>query len=165
VSPAGNGLRLGGSSRNGSSSAFGAGSAAVVGALRGGGSDSAVGSRLRNGVAAGNIDDESPPHYDEGYADDDDIAGAYSTNLGDVYEPLNQLTSPHWSFSNVDRNREDGDSDVVAFDDDDRNHMAEVLGDEMSFPPGNSSPVGEMEHIAPVEIDDAELTEIHIKED
>ncbi|KAF2448699.1 UCH-domain-containing protein [Karstenula rhodostoma CBS 690.94] len=166
VSPSGNGLRLGGSSRNGSSSAFGAGNGTVVGALRGGGSDSGAGSLLRNGVGAGNLDDESPPEYDEGYADDDDVAGAYSTNLEDVYPPLHSRLggSPNWSFNNVERARDDGDSDAVAFDDEERDRMVEDFGDEMSFAPGNSSPVG-MEHVAPVAVDDAELAEIHIKED
>lgn len=164
MSPSGNGLRLGGS--NGSSSASGAGNVAVVGALRGGGSGSGAGSLLRNGVVAGNLDDESLPDYDEGYADDDDVVGAYPTNLEDMYAPLhNRLGgSPNWSFNNVEKDREDGDSDAVAFDDEERDRMAEDFGDELSFAPGNSSPVG-MDHVAPVAVDDAELAEIHIKED
>ncbi|KAF9737155.1 ubiquitin carboxyl-terminal hydrolase [Paraphaeosphaeria minitans] len=167
VSPSGNGLRLGGSSRNGSSGAFRAGSGAVVGALRGGGSDGA-GSLLRNGVAAGTLDDESPPGYeDEGYADDDDVAGAYPTTVEDVYAPLHSRLggSPNWSFNNVNRDRNGGDSDVVAFDEEERDRMAEDFGEELSFAPGHSSPVGEMELIAPVDVDDAELAEIRLKGD
>ncbi|CAI6337619.1 unnamed protein product [Periconia digitata] len=85
-SPAGNGLRLGGLSRNGSSSAFGTG----AGVLRGGGSVGA-GNLALNGAAVGTLgadDDGAPPSYsamDEGY-DDSTYAGdrtwGFSSLLG-----------------------------------------------------------------------------------
>lgn len=136
----------------------------AVGALRGGGSDSGAGSLLRSGAAAGSLDESPPEYVDEGYADDDDVA---QPNLEELYAPLhNRLGgSPEWSFDNVNRAREDGDSDVVAFDDDERDRMVEDFGDELGFPPGNSSPVGEMEVIPPAEPYDEELAEIRLKED
>lgn len=167
VSPSGNGLRLGGSSRNGSSSAFGAGTGAVVGALRGGGSDLAAGSHLRNGVAAENLDDDSPPGYvdDEGYADDDN----YAANLEDVYAPLNGRFAndePNWSFGSVDRNHGDDDSDVAALDEEDRDRMLEDFGDELdTVAQPNSSPAADVKHVLPIPVEDAELAEIHVKSD
>lgn len=109
-SPAGNGLRLGDSSRNGSSSAGAVGAGAAV--LRGDGYQrSAAGSRPKSGAAAVNLsdeDDEDLPPYadeDEGYAED-----SYSTNpwtAGDSDRPM-------WSFNALSENtiRNDNDSDT-----------------------------------------------------
>lgn len=102
-SPAGNGLRLDGSSRNGSSSAFAAG--AVV--QRGGGSVGA-GSLALNGAAVGTrgadhhddeeLEDQLPSYkgFDEGYD-----------------EPMNMNSyAPTWGFGSITRD-EDNASDQV----------------------------------------------------
>ncbi|KAF2443488.1 hypothetical protein P171DRAFT_486220 [Karstenula rhodostoma CBS 690.94] len=56
---------------------------------------------------------------DQASEQNDDVAGAYRTNLEDVYAPLPNPPrgSPSWSFNNVDRDSEDDDSDFMAFDD------------------------------------------------
>ncbi|PVI05610.1 UCH-domain-containing protein [Periconia macrospinosa] len=116
-SPAGNGLRLDGSSRNGSSSAFATG----AGALRGGGSAGA-GSLVLSGAAAGTpgVDDEEldPPPYDEGFSEP-------SLDLAAVYAPLHNATQSTWNFASLTDDApmqgEDGDdaaSDQVNAGDD-----------------------------------------------
>ncbi|KAJ4294107.1 hypothetical protein N0V90_007797 [Kalmusia sp. IMI 367209] len=164
VSPSGNGLRLDGSSRNGSSSAFGVG--AVVGALRGGGSGGA-GSLLRNGAAAGNHDDDgSPPDYNE----DEGFDEPMSYNLSEVYAPLHQRINeePTWNFGGV-RTFGDDDSDGAALGEDDlQTRMTEDFGDDEMFAPGNSTPLGDddsVQQVMPALVEDNELAEIHIKHD
>ena len=109
-SPAGNGLRLGDSSRNGSSSAGAVGAGAAV--LRGDGYQrSAAGNRPKNGAAAANLsddDDEDLPPYadeDEGFAED-----SYNTNPWAAAE----TDRPMWSFNALSDNpvRNDNDSDT-----------------------------------------------------
>jgi ubiquitin carboxyl-terminal hydrolase 4/11/15 len=95
-SPAGNGLRLGDSSRNGSSSAGAVAAGAV--ALRGGGYPrSAAANRPKNEVAAASPSDDEDelPAYgeDEGYADD----VPYNTNTN-IWEDTDQ---PAWSFNGL----------------------------------------------------------------
>ncbi|KAF1972356.1 UCH-domain-containing protein [Bimuria novae-zelandiae CBS 107.79] len=160
VSPSGNGLRLGGSSHNGSSSAFGAGTGAVVGALRGGGSALGAGSLLRNGVAAGNLDKDSPPTYeeDEGYGDDEDADTATQP-----YFDMPYSNQPAWNFDNI-RAREEDDSDNAALDEGDaENRMSEDFGDDIF--PGHSTPIMEMDTVLPEPVQDDEPAEIHIKND
>ena len=154
-------MRLGGSSRNGSSSAFAAGTGAGVGVLRGGGS-ALAGSPLRSGAAAGSHSADSPPpgyeDEDEGYGDED-IAGTQPLSTEDVYTSL----GPSWNWSNVDKERGDSDSDNVAFDDDDaRDRMQEDFGDESW--PGNSTPATmEVDTVLPLLVEDDNLAEIHVE--
>jgi ubiquitin carboxyl-terminal hydrolase 4/11 len=158
ASPAGNGSRLGGSSRNGSSSA---GTGAAVAPLRGGGSTSGITAgnlaRSEAGVAnldedeATDVDQDPPPPYDEGYADDEDAYGDI-TNIGEVYAPLYHQSDPVWNFSAV-RNSAANDTDDV-FDETASN--APELGsagsedlqsrmmdfpDEMGTRPGRTTPL------------------------
>jgi ubiquitin carboxyl-terminal hydrolase 4/11/15 len=112
-SPAGNGLRLGDSSRNGSSSAGAVAAGAV--ALRGGGYPrSAAANRPKSGVAAGSLsdDDELPPYGDdEGYDDN----APYASN---PWEP--ETDQPVWSFSGLGSTQmgrtNDSDDDGAASD-------------------------------------------------
>jgi ubiquitin carboxyl-terminal hydrolase 4/11/15 len=114
--PAGNGLRLDGLSRNGSSSAL---HVVGAGALRGG-SDEAAGNLVPSGVAAGD-EEELPGYDDEGYgAGEDEGFGSYES-----YEPV-------WNFSNVERR-----SSNIGSDDDD------VFDDAASNAPNMGSMVGE----------------------
>ncbi|RAR01296.1 cysteine proteinase [Stemphylium lycopersici] len=105
-SPAGNGLRLGDSSRNGSSSAGAVGAGAGV--LRGGGYQrSAVGSRPKSGAAAESLSDDELPAYgddDEGYAEDSNPSNPWAA----------ETDQPIWSFSGINGNsiRNDNDSDT-----------------------------------------------------
>ncbi|EUC28845.1 hypothetical protein COCCADRAFT_8845 [Bipolaris zeicola 26-R-13] len=106
-SPAGNGLRLGDSSRNGSSSAGAVGAGAA--ALRGDGFQrSAAGSRQKNGVAAANLsdDDDLPPYADE---DEGFVEDSYSNNPW-----ATDNDQPMWSFNALSDNaaRNDNDSDT-----------------------------------------------------
>ncbi|KAF1942844.1 cysteine proteinase [Clathrospora elynae] len=154
-SPSGNGLRLGDSSRNGSSSAGAA--VAGVGALRGGGlALSAAGNHRRNGAGAGNLSDEDeigmpPPAYDgndEGYDDAENT-------IGDLYTPLDRWDSnsdqPMWSFNNLDSTTRNRDSDDAASDapasvggdNDLRSRMLEDFGEELGTRPGVSTPTRE----------------------
>lgn len=149
-SPSGNGLRLGDSSRNGSSSAFGVG----AGALRGGGSASVGNLQLKGAAAETAEDDDSemlmgqdePPSYDdEGYGggvDDDDANFQGINNHVDVagmYAPLYEQsgmgpyygndTGPAWSFANVgSRNMDDDTFDDAASD---APNMGSTGGDDL----------------------------------
>ena len=148
-SPAGNGLRLDGSSRNGSSSAFAAG--AGVGALRGAGSGAAGNPALKGAGAA--MDDELP-ESDEGYVagDDDEPASRY----GSLYAPLLTNPQPAWSFNDL---HPDGDETGDVFDDDASSNapnlageslgdrLLEDFGDEMGdvmHHPGMGTPTGDV---------------------
>ncbi|KAF1961868.1 UCH-domain-containing protein [Byssothecium circinans] len=173
-SPSGNGLRLGESSRNGSSSAFGAG----AGALRGGGS-AGVGSPALNEVGAETLDDEpddAPPSYeDEGYVEGLDLQGGYG--------PMNNYTATsyttqEWSFATVD---ELGDTDANlhdAFHADDASdgpQQGSPLGERMrdfedddfsGLAPGQSTPLGQDEEIPLLgQPDDGEVAEISLEPD
>jgi ubiquitin carboxyl-terminal hydrolase 4/11/15 len=157
--PAGNGLRLDDSSRNGSSSAL---HVVGAGALQGGGSDEAAGSLVRSGVGAGMVDDELPEYNeDEGYGGgyDDGGLGSYGN-----YEPV-------WNFANVGRRGSDAGSDEDVFDDaasnapnmgsrtgdDLDNRMLEDFGDDVigqdGTLPGMSTPLEE-EPVVDVRLDD-----------
>jgi ubiquitin carboxyl-terminal hydrolase 4/11/15 len=155
ASPAGNGLRLDGSSRNGSSSAFAAGAGAGVRREAGSGG---VGNLATKEAGAGTLEDELPnynEHDDEGYgAGDEDVPG---TNMDTFYGPLTNNSygyhAPVWSFDSITQN--DGTDDV--FDDgassnapnlaseslDDR--LLEDFGDELGdvvHHPGMGTPIG-----------------------
>jgi ubiquitin carboxyl-terminal hydrolase 4/11/15 len=154
-SAAGNGLRLGDSSRNGSSSAFGA----AAGAL-GGGSTSA-GSLPLNGAAAGTADDDSEmldqgpaPPYDEGYAGGDADDGVFAAETaGGFYNGSN-----NWSFANIpdthstttgdlDDTFDDTASDLPNMAGEDlQSRMLEDFGDDMGdgIQPGMSTPLEEV---------------------
>lgn len=110
-SPAGNGLRLGDSSRNGSSSAGAVGAGAAV--LRGDGYQrSAAENRQKSGAAAVNLsddDDEDLPPYadeDEGFVED-----SYNNNTPWITDN----DRPMWSFNALSDNpiRNDNDSDTA----------------------------------------------------
>lgn len=122
---AGNGLRLGDSSRNGSSSAGAA--AAGVGALRGGGSAlSTAAKRPGSAAAVATLDDEDdtlPSYQDEGYGGDEDE----SFNGVDSYAQLNQWDDqPVWSFDGIKHSNLD-DDDVAS----DAVNMGSDGGDEL----------------------------------
>jgi ubiquitin carboxyl-terminal hydrolase 4/11/15 len=123
-SPAGNGLRLDGSSRNGSSSAFAVGAGA--GALRGGGSGGA-GNPALNGAGA-ETDVELPDYdqLDEGYGagDEDGPSADYAPN----YAPLLASTDPGWSFDQINNNM-DGTGDV--FDEDASSNAPNLAGESL----------------------------------
>ncbi|KAF2105941.1 hypothetical protein BDV96DRAFT_607854 [Lophiotrema nucula] len=151
-SPSGNGLRLGDSARNGSSSAGAA--AAGVGALRGGGSALARENHPQNGAAVETQADEEtddPPAYDEGYGggedeDDANFNGVPHIDIEQLYQPLydNPVygggyhnTEPGWSFNGLGGGMGGGggggeDTDD-AFDDtaSDAPMMGSATGDEV----------------------------------
>ena len=174
-SPAGNGSRLGDSSRNGSSSAGAA--AAGVGALREGGyRHSAAESHLRNGVAAGSLSDDEadtlPPAYhdaDEGFHD-----GYGAPSLTELYAPLNRYDDAAWSFDAIGQSRNAQDSDDAASDaasdapnlgsmgaDDLDDRMLEDFGDDMGTRPGVSTPTDGIS----VEQGNDDVTEIRLRAD
>lgn len=156
ASPSGNGLRLDGSSRNGLSSAFGAG--AAVGALRGGGSGGTAGSLLRNGAAAGSHEeDDSPPDYD-----DEGFDEPFNNNgLRQAYAPLDG----DWSFDGVRTFDDDSDGAAMGDDDFQSRMTTDFDPDEEMTAPGNSTPQGEedgIQQVIPALInDDDNLAEIH----
>lgn len=153
--PAGNGLRLDGSSRNGSSSAL---HVVGAGALRDG-LDEAAGSLVPSGAAAGD-EEELPAYDDEGYgAGEDEGFGGYGS-----YEPV-------WNFANVGRRGSDMASEDEVFDDaasnapnmgsmvgeDLGNRILEDFGDDVigqdGMVPGMSTPLEE-EPVVDVRLDD-----------
>lgn len=149
-------MRLGGSSRNGSSSAFAAGIGAGAGALRGGGS-ALVGSHLQSGAAVGNHTDDthlSAYEVDEGYVDEEPA------------QPLDDERGygPTWNWDGLNNQKGDSDSDNVAFDADDAgNRMLEDFDDEPSWQETTSTPLTvDMETVVPVPADDDDLAEIHV---
>jgi ubiquitin carboxyl-terminal hydrolase 4/11/15 len=118
-SPAGNGLRLDGSSRNGSSSAFAAGAGAA--ALRGAGSG-AAGNRASSAAEA-ETHDELPDYEDEGYgAGDDDRPGQYNAL---VANPQN------WNFDNLSNVQGSAPDDGDVFDDDTSSNAPNMAGEEL----------------------------------
>jgi ubiquitin carboxyl-terminal hydrolase 4/11 len=163
-------LRLDGSSRNGSSSAFTAG--AGVGALRGAGSGGAGNLALKE--AAAETQDDELPDYDEGYgAGDEDVPSApYG---GALYAPLHN--QPVWNFNSIATL--DGTDDV--FDDaassnapnlageDLGDRLLEDFGDELGgdvvHHPGMGTPVGGVADDTQ-DIGDDDVVDIHVsKED
>jgi ubiquitin carboxyl-terminal hydrolase 4/11/15 len=175
-SPAGNGLRLGGSSRNGSSRAGAAG--AGVGALRGDGSALSAaatpqGSLARSGAEAETLEENSPPdYYDETFHEDEGFSGI-DTDAGGMYGPVVPYSEgPLWSFDGLGGSTRANDSDDVASDAPDlgsdngeylAERMMEDFGDDLHADPGVSTPVHNFQ--APSGGDDDEVTEIRIGSD
>lgn len=167
--PAGNGLRLGDSSRNGSSRAGAV--AAGVGAQRGqaGGSQHlTAGTRQKNGVAAGvaslseddDVMDTGLPQYqDEGYDDTQDDGATYNSYEDvNTYGSANMFDEPVWSFTTLG-DRANGDSDDAASDvpalgsiggDDLSSRMLEDFGDDVGPLPGRSTPEEGIVGLVPV---------------
>jgi ubiquitin carboxyl-terminal hydrolase 4/11/15 len=177
-SPAGNGLRLGGSSRNGSSRAGAAG--AGVEALRGGGSALSAaaipqGSLARSGAEAETREDNSPPGYedDETYYEDEGFSGI-DTDAGAMYGPVVPYhDEPIWSFDGLGGgSTRANDSDDVASDAPDlgsdngeylEQRMLEDFGDDLGRHPGASTPVHNVQPVSGG--DDEEVKEIRIGAD
>lgn len=175
----GNGLRLDASSRNGSSSAFTAGTGAVAGAaaLRGGGSQlSRVGKTAGVGAETGDLsDDEDLPPYasemypDEGYDDaDTDGFGGVGT-----YAPLSNIyNEPVWSFGgNIGGGstlRANGSDDGAASDepadgsDTAENRLIEAFGDDLTTHPGVSTPIEGIQPLLGGELGDGDVHEIRV---
>jgi ubiquitin carboxyl-terminal hydrolase 4/11/15 len=181
----GNGQRLDASSRNGSSSAFTAGTAAAVGAgaLRGGGSLPLSGraSLLKNGVGAASLSDEevddalpmtdgTHDETDEGFVDADD-----NVSYG-AFNGYDNEQGPVWSFdglghSSTQRNHNDSDDDVAsdapnlgsedgagALD----NRLLEDFGDDVLGHPGSSTPVEGIQPSLGGERGDGDVHEIRV---
>lgn len=174
-SPAGNGLRLGDSSHNGSSSAGGV--VVGVGALRGGGSLlSAAESRLKNVAGAESLNEDDvdmpPPAYDEGFVDSEE-----PEYLSEMYGPLNRYGSdtPLWSFDTLSHGRGmDHEFDDAASDapnpgstgtEDFSNRLAEEFGeDDLGPRPGVSTPTeGIQATLGPSEDGDDDVAEIRLR--
>jgi ubiquitin carboxyl-terminal hydrolase 4/11/15 len=187
-SDSGNGRRLDASSRNGSSSAFTAGTGVVAGAgaLRGGGSHqlSGRGSLPKNGAGVANLSDEDEDdsllHMNDGAADSQDEG---FVDAEDLYEPLNRYdtyaddTGPVWSFegigsSSLQQNRLNNDSDDVASDtpnlgsdggEELGNRLLEDFGDDIvGSHPGVSTPVEGIDLSMAGDKDDGDVHEIRV---
>lgn len=175
-SPAGNGLRLGDSSRNGSSSAGAV--VAGAGALHGDGSQLlAQGSRLKNAAGVESLSEDEmdmpPPAYnDEGFHD------AETDYIGDMYAPLNRYDEPVWSFDTLSHSRsEDRDFDETASDtpnlgsagaEELENRLIEDFGDDViGTRPGVSTPTeGIQATLGPgTDGDDDDVAEIRLRSD
>jgi ubiquitin carboxyl-terminal hydrolase 4/11/15 len=173
---AGNGSRLGDSSRNGLSRAGAAG--AGVGVLGAGGSAlSGVGTHHRNAAEAESLTDDDPPAFDddEGYGDYDENFDDINTGGGvtDMYAPRSRYDDPPaWSFDNLkSSNRIGDDSDDVASDapnlgSDGRENLEsrlmEDFGDDLDGHAGESTPVEGIPPRLGGEEGDGEVTEIRI---
>ena len=165
-------MRLGDSSRNGSSSAFGAG----AGALRGGGSAGA-GSLALNGAGAGVLEDDAedilPSYEDEGFSE--------GMDLQETYAPMNKnyatggYGSQEWSFAGLDNGTDNDATLRDAFDADDasdgpqqgspiENRMQDFEDDDdlSGLAPGQSTPLGQDEEIPLLEQPDDEVAEIRL---
>ncbi|KAF3036830.1 CSN-associated deubiquitinating enzyme Ubp12 [Didymella heteroderae] len=177
-SPAGNGSRLGGSSRNGSSRAGAAGAGAGV--LRGDGSALSAaanpqGTIARNGAGLETLDGTSPPDYDdETFGDDEGFSGIDTEGGGSMmYGPVAPRyleDGPTWSFDTLGARGNDSDdasSNAPALGSDNgeylQERMMEDFGDDDSTPyPGTSTPI----HFEPPSgVDDDEVKEIRIEAD
>ncbi|KAF2126189.1 cysteine proteinase [Dothidotthia symphoricarpi CBS 119687] len=164
---AGNGLRLGDSSRNGSSSVGAA--AAGAGALRGGGSAlSIVANRPGSAAGVATLDDEDdtlPPYNDEGYGGDEDDS---FSGVGTYAQLNNWDDQPVWSFDglkNSSLQEDDVASDMVNLGsggaDDLNNRMLEDFGDE--YHAGATTPTDEGIHpLLGGEDGDDPVAEIHV---
>jgi ubiquitin carboxyl-terminal hydrolase 4/11/15 len=177
----GNGQRLDASSRNGSSSAFTAGTGVAAGAaaLRGVGSHqhSGRGSTLKSGAGVANLSDngdEYLPPYVDGVNDEAD-EGFHDGE--DMYEPLNQYgfdEGPVWSFEGLGasslRNHDASDDDVASDapnlgsegGDLLENRLLEDFGDEMVGHPGSSTPVEGIQPMLGGEMGDGDVHEIRV---
>ena len=173
-SPAGNGSRLGDSSRNGSSRAGAAGAGA--GALHGDGSALSVavtpqGNLAKSGAGVGTQEDNSPPSYnDETFYEGNNFNDIDADASGMPYGPLapSYLDEPAWSFDNLGGSNRANDSDDVASDAPDlgsdngeylEQRMLEDFGDdELGTHPGASTPVHSFRPVT--EGDDEEVAEI-----
>lgn len=170
---AGNGQRLGDSSRNGSSSAFGV----AAGALALG--SASAGNLPLNGAAAGTADDDSEmldqgpaPAYDEGYGGGD---GDSVFEEAPAY-PGFQAINTEWSFAALHQDQQSVTTEVDedAFDDagsdmpmgaadDLSSRMLEDFGDELGdgIQPGMSTPLEE--EVPPeviLDVDEDEVTNV-----
>lgn len=155
-------MRLGDSSRNGSSSAFAVGAGAA--ALRGDGS-AGVGSLALKGAGAETLDDElddPPPSYDdEGYGEGEHAA----IDIESMYQPLHERhEAPVWDFTNHGV-EDDAASVAPNLGDDDAmsDRLMNDFGDEL-MAPGSNSPIMDDEPM-PSLLHDEEVAEIHLKED
>lgn len=175
-SPAGNGSRLGGSSRNGSSrvGAVGAG----AGVLRGDGSALSAaaipqGSLARKGAGPETLEGVSPPDYydDETLGDDENFSGVDTEgNMGGPYAPA-YLDQPQWSFNAIGSARgndsDDASSNAPALGSDSGDYlqerMLEDFGDDTTTYPGASTPLHTFQPASGV--DDEDVKEIHIHGD
>ncbi|KAF1927490.1 UCH-domain-containing protein [Didymella exigua CBS 183.55] len=178
-SPAGNGSRLGGSSRNGSSRAGAAG--AEAGVLYGDGSALSAaaiprGTLARNGAGLESLDGNSPPDYDDETLGDDEGFSGIDTQGGGgmLYGPVAPRyldDGPTWSFDTLAAGRgndsDDALSNAPALGSDNGEYleqrMMEDFGDDESTPfPGTSTP---MHFEPPSGVDDEEVKEIRIEAD
>lgn len=162
-SDSGNGQRLDASSRNGSSSAFTAGTGVAAGAavLRGGGSQLSRGSLLKNGVAAESQSDDEyglPPYANNDGANDEDDEGFVDADettdlIDDMYAPLHAYSydEPIWSFQNVNtsslnnQQSDDAASDMPNLGSEGgeqlQDRIAMDFADDEEMHPGASTPV------------------------
>jgi len=174
-SPTGNGLRLGDSSRNGSSSAGAV--AAGVEVLRGGGSQlSAAGSHLRKGTSAESLSEDEmamlPSYADEGYHEAEDTS---DFNLNDVSAPSGRHDQPLWSFQGLNHSGTTGqESDDAASDapnlgslggDDLSTRMLQDFGDDIGTRPGMSTPIEGIPPLLGGEDRDDDVAEIRLRGD
>jgi ubiquitin carboxyl-terminal hydrolase 4/11/15 len=186
-SDSGNGRRLDASSRNGSSSAFtaGTGVAAGAGVLHGGGSHqhSGRGSLPRNAAGVANLsdddEDDSLLHTNDGAADSQDEGFVDAEDLyqrQDQYGTYADDMGPVWSFegigsSSLQQNRLN-DSDDVASDtpnlgsdggEELGNRLLEDFGDDIvGSHPGVSTPVEGIEVSMAGDKDDGDVHEIRV---
>ncbi|KAF2629310.1 UCH-domain-containing protein [Macroventuria anomochaeta] len=179
-SPAGNGSRLGGSSRNGSSRAGAAGAGAGV--LRGDGSALSAaatpqGSLTRNGAGVETLDGPSPPYYydDETFHEDEGFSGIDTEGGGMMYGPLAPAymrDEPQWSFdalggSTRGNDSDDASSNAPALGSDNGESLAERMmedfgDDELNTLPSASTPL----RFQPMSgVEDEEVKEIHVEAD
>ncbi|KAH6625711.1 hypothetical protein C7974DRAFT_361139 [Boeremia exigua] len=171
-SPAGNGSRLGGSSRNGSSRVGAAGAGAVV--LRGDGSALSAaatpqGSLAKSGADLGILDGHSPPDYydDETLGDDEGFSGIDTEGgMSGPHAPA-YIDEPQWSFDTLNTRRNDSDdasSNAPALGSDSGEYLAERMledfGDDDTTYPGTSTPLHTFEPVSGV--DDDDVKEIYI---
>ncbi len=178
-SPAGNGSRLGGSSRNGSSRAGAAG--AGVEALHEGGSALSGAathqeSLVRSAPDLETLEGHSPPDYydDETLGDDDGFSGVDPERgtMGGPWAP-GYMDRPDWSFNGISSNRgnesDDASSNAPGVGSDSGEYLAERLmedfGDDDTTYPGTSTPMHTFEPASGTTDDDTEVKEIHIHGD
>lgn len=139
-SPAGNGWRLGDSSRNGSSNA-GAAAAGVAAQRAAGSQRSAAATLPRSAAAAASLTDDDeemdtlPNYADEGFHDaEEDEDGSIDHHPTGYYRPSsNSFDEPLWSFNSLSdaRNLASGgnDTDDAASD---APNLGSVAGDDLS---------------------------------
>jgi ubiquitin carboxyl-terminal hydrolase 4/11/15 len=183
-SDSGNGRRLDASSRNGSSSAFTAGTGVAAGAavLRGGGSHQHSGrvNLPRSGAGVANLSDDEDDSFltNDGAGDSQDEG---FVDAEDIYAPLNRYnnyaedTGPVWSFDGIGSSslqHNANDSDDVASDapnlgsdggEELGNRLLEDFGDDLlGSHPGVSTPVEGIEVSMSGDKDDEDVHEIRV---